>query len=71
MSHLLNLDSGSLTDNLSGRGNYHVNLSLGPGVDPSNYEDTFVITNISPLFPGDLGVVVADDWCIRLKDILS
>lgn len=43
MSHLLNLDSGSLTDNLSGRGNYHVNLSLGPGVDPSNYEDTFVI----------------------------
>ena len=25
-----------LTDSLSARGNYHVNLSLGPGINPSN-----------------------------------
>ena len=25
-----------LTDSLLGRGNYHVNLSLGPGINPSN-----------------------------------
>ena len=31
VSHLLNWSSGSLTDGLLGRGNYHVNLSLGPG----------------------------------------
>ena len=42
MSHLLNLNSGSWTDSLLGRGNYHVNLWLGPGVNPLNYEDTFV-----------------------------
>ena len=37
----LNLNSsGSLTDSLLGRGNNHVNLSLGPGINPSNYEDT-------------------------------
>ena len=38
MSHLLNLNSGSWTDSLLGRGNYHVNLSLGPGLNPLNYE---------------------------------
>ena len=29
VSHLLNLNSGSLKDSLLGRGNYYVNLSLG------------------------------------------
>ena len=28
---MLNLNSGLLTDSLLGMGNYHVNLSLGPG----------------------------------------
>ena len=32
--------SGSLTESLLERGNYHVNLSLGPGINPSHYEDT-------------------------------
>ena len=40
VSHLLNWNSGSLTDGLLGRKNYRVNLSLG--VNPLNYEDTFV-----------------------------
>ena len=31
------------TDSLLGRGNYHVNLSLGPGINPSNYKDTLTI----------------------------
>ena len=35
-----------LTDSLSGRGNYYVNLSLGPGINPS-----FKFT----LFPGEVG----------------
>ena len=42
VSHLLNLNSGSLTDSLLGRGNNHVNLSIGQGVNPLNYEDIFV-----------------------------
>ena len=37
------MTGSSLTDNLLGRGNYHVNLSLGPGINPSNYEDTLAI----------------------------
>ena len=53
MSHLLNLNSGSLTDSLLGRGNYHVNLFLGRGVNPLNYEDTFVnFSTISQGFGG-------------------
>lgn len=42
MSHILNLNSGSLPDNLLGRGNYGNNLSQGPLVDPLNDEDTAV-----------------------------
>ena len=38
MTHLLNFNSGSWTDSLLGRGNYHVNLSLGPTLNPLNYE---------------------------------
>ena len=38
-----------------GRGNYHVNLSLGPGINPSNYEDTLHYS------PGGLEVVAATD----------
>ena len=41
-SHLLNLKSSSLRDGLLGRGNYHLKLSLGPGVNPLNFEVTFV-----------------------------
>ena len=36
-------NNSSLTDSLLGRGNYHVNLSLGPGIIPSNYKDTLAI----------------------------
>ena len=56
--NLLTLNSGSLTYSLSGRGFYHVNLSLGPGVNPLNYKDTFVDF---PTIPRGLGVVVAID----------
>ena len=52
----LKLYSGLLTDSLSGRGNYHVNLYLGPEVNPLNYEDTFV--NLATI-PRGFGVVVA------------
>ena len=52
------LYSGLLTDSLSGRGNYHVNLYLGPEVNPLNYVDTFV--NL-PTIPWGFGVVVAID----------
>ena len=37
------MTDSSLTDGLLGRGNYHVNLSLGPGINPSNYKDTLAI----------------------------
>ena len=40
VSHLLNLNSGSLKDSLLGRGNNYVNLSLG--INPLNYKDTVV-----------------------------
>ena len=40
VSHLLNLNSGSLKDSLLGRGNYYVNLSLG--INPLTYKDTVV-----------------------------
>ena len=34
------MTDSSLSNSLLGRGNYHMNLSLGPGINPSNYEDT-------------------------------
>ena len=34
VSHLLNLKSSSLRDSLLVRDNYHMNLSLGLGVNP-------------------------------------
>ena len=37
------MTDSSLTDGLLGRGNYHVNLSLGPGINPSNYKDVLAI----------------------------
>ena len=40
VSHLLNLNTGSLKDSLLGRGNYYVNLSLG--INPLTYKDTVV-----------------------------
>ena len=55
VSHLLNLKSGSLRDSLLGRSNYLVNLSLGPGVNPLNYEDTFVNVPTIPLGFGGCG----------------
>ena len=39
---MFKLNSSLLTDSLLGNGNYHVNLSLGPGVNPLSYEDTGV-----------------------------
>ena len=41
VSHLLNWNSSSLTDGLLGRGNYHVNLSLGPGDKSSKLRGYF------------------------------
>ena len=55
MSHLLNLNSGSLTEGLLGRGNYYVNLSLGPGKNPVNYEDTVVNVPTIPMGFGGCG----------------
>ena len=40
VNHLLNLNSGSVTDSLLGRGNYYMNLSLWHGVNPLNSLDT-------------------------------
>ena len=37
------MTDSSWTDSLLGRRNDHVNLSLGPGINPSNYEDTLAI----------------------------
>ena len=41
VSHLLNWNSGSLTDGLLGKGNYRVNLSLGPGGKSSKLRGYF------------------------------
>ena len=61
VSQLLNLSSSSLTDSLLGRGNYHVNLFLGPKVNTLNYEDTFVNFPTIPLGFGCHGC----DWLVR------
>ena len=52
---MFKLNSSSLTDSLLGNGNYHVNLSLGPGVNPLSYEDTGVNFPTIPRGSGDRG----------------
>lgn len=52
---MFKLNSSSLTDSLLGKGNYHVNLSLGPGVNPLSYEDTGVNFPTIPRGSGDRG----------------
>ena len=42
MSNLLNLNRGFFTESLLLRGNNPVNMSLGPGVNPLNHENTVV-----------------------------
>ena len=54
-AYMFKLNSSSLTDSLLGNGNYHVNLSLGPGVNPLSYEDTGVNFPTIPRGSGDRG----------------
>ena len=59
VSHLLNWNNSSLTDRLLGRGNYRVNLSLGPGGKSSKLRAYFC--KFPHYSPGGLGVMVAID----------